>query len=341
MLDVEIFSVGKWNGISFSLDDLHAIAENFTSLAANHKVPLKLGHNDAQPFTDGQPALGWVEKVWVDHKSKKLMATFTDIPEVLRSAIEKRMYRHVSVELDCDVTHMGSKYKYVLSAVAILGADAPAVNTLADLATYLNAGSRLEASRRVTFTAIEGDNKNNNEDEEMTKEELEQAISAALGPVKSDLAKFTAENSALKSENAALLEKQTAQLKMQAAEKAKSHAEMLTGKLEAAVKAGQILPAQRDGAIRFMRLDDLDQAVTVTAEQLDDYIKINSQRQVFSKESGRWSSESTPGDTDPGAQIVAKARELQLTDAKMSFATARNRVMAGHPDLARAWLGAE
>lgn len=342
-LDAEIFATGTWNKVwKFSTKDLHEIAANFTALAQNHKVPLKFGHNDKQPMTDGYPALGWVTKVWV--ANEKLMAHFAHVPEIVKKAFDAKLYRHVSVELDVDVEHRGKKYKYVLSAVALLGADIPAVNTLSDLTHYIDGGERLAASRREVFSAIQGDRTNQNEDNDMTKEELEAAIKSAVAPLE---AKFTATAGELAKANATI-ESLNAEKKQreetEAAGKIKMHRDTLTGKLEAAVKAGTLSPAQREGALRFMRISDDKSVLEVTEAQVDEYIKINAKKVNMSQESGRGSGTGDQGDQgntsdDPGAEINARAKKLQGEDGKLSFAAARDRVMEADPELAQAWLG--
>lgn len=343
-LDAEIFAVGTWNKTwKFSAKDLHEIAANFAALADNHKVPLKFGHNDDQPMTDGYPALGWVTKVWV--KGDKLMAHFTNVPAIVKKAFDAKLYRHVSVELDVDVEHRGKKYKYVLSAVALLGADIPAVNTLNDLTHYLDGGERLAASRREMFSAIKGDRSNSNEETEMNKEELEQAIKAAIAPLEDKVAKFSTENATLKSENEALKASQAKQAEQESANKLKMHREVLNGKLESAVKSGILTPAQREGALRFMRIADDKAVLDVTEAQVDEYIKINGNaKKVNMSNTGKGSGTGGEGEKtydDPGTEITERAMKLQGEDGKLSFAAARDRVMRADPALARAWLGTD
>lgn len=134
----EVFAPGTWNGLTFTRADLDDIARNFVALNPYHKVPLKLGHNTKQPLTDGQPALGWVSNVYVG-TGDKLFAVAMDVPTVVMNAIKSKLYRKVSIELDIDVQHKGKFYRYVLSGVALLGAEIPAVNVLADLDKYLMA----------------------------------------------------------------------------------------------------------------------------------------------------------------------------------------------------------
>lgn len=338
-IDAEIFAVGTWNKVyKFTLKDLNDIAANFASLSSNHKVPLKLGHNDKQPFTDGQPALGWVTKVWV--QGDILMARFENVPKIIRQAFSAKMYRHVSVELDIDVEHKGKKYKYVLSAVALLGADTPAVNTLSDLSHYLDGGERLAASRREVFSAISGDRKENIiEDTEMTKEELDQAIKAALAPFENKIATFSAENATLKAENESMKAAKAKQDEDTSKAKIKMHRESLIGKLEAAVKDKRLTPAQRESAIKFMKLND-DSAVTgVASEMIDEYININGGKVRMNNEQGHNQENHNEGSAnDPGSEIVAKAKKLQSENAHMTFSQARDRVMEGNPEMARTWL---
>jgi hypothetical protein len=122
----EIFSTGSWNGMAFTESDLDAIVSSFGSRA----VPLKLGHDRGVP--DGQPAVGWVRKVWRD--GKKLFADFVDMPTTVFEAIRKGLYKQVSIEL----VRGRDGNPWVLDAVALLGADIPAVKDLRDLDRLLH-----------------------------------------------------------------------------------------------------------------------------------------------------------------------------------------------------------
>lgn len=344
-VDAEIFAAGTWNKTwKFSAQDLQEIATNFEALGDNHHVPLKFGHNETQPMTDGYPALGWVTKVWT--VGDKLMARFDSVPTIVKKAFDAKLYRHVSVELDVDVEHRGKKYKYVLSAVALLGADIPAVNTLNDLKHYLDGGERLAASRREVFSTVQGNLTTEPEEgKDMTKEELEAAIKAAVAPLE---AKFTAVTGELATANAKLATMEAEKAVGEAAAaagKVKMHREALTAKLEAAVKDKVLTPAQREGALRFMRLADDTAVMGIDAAQVDEYIKINgaAKRVNMSQEQGhgKGSDNSENSDTDysdAGEEIYKRARKLQGDDAKMSFSAARDRVMAADPELANKYM---
>ena len=134
--NVEIFSVGTWNSMKFSLEDIEEIAKNTNLLLSDskHKPPLKLGHSSNQILkgqSDGDPAMGWIENIRVI--GHKLVADFVRVPNILVSAFKEGLYRQVSVEMR-HIEHTG----WMLTGVALLGADLPAVKTLNDLEAFLS-----------------------------------------------------------------------------------------------------------------------------------------------------------------------------------------------------------
>jgi len=132
---VEIFSTGTWNGFKFVASDITELADNTNSLLGKgtHKPPVKLGHAKKQILKqdDGQPSLGWLQ----DFKANgdKLTATLSNIPEILVKSFKQKLYRQVSAELK-----FRQGFGWFVSGLALLGADLPAVKTLADLETYLS-----------------------------------------------------------------------------------------------------------------------------------------------------------------------------------------------------------
>jgi len=146
----EIFATGKWNGLDFTDDDLDKIVQSFEFFDLSGRIPLKFGHNSEQPLTDGQPALGWVDRIW--REGSKLLADFRDVPRVVYDAIKSGRYKHVSVELLRDVTAGNRTVPLVLDAVALLGADLPAVGTLKDLQTLTMSGLREQSREHFACT---------------------------------------------------------------------------------------------------------------------------------------------------------------------------------------------
>ena len=130
---VEIFGEGTWNGNKITESVLKDLVAGFEATKSFLKPVLKLGHNDEQSLLkqDGLPAAGWVENVYIS--GKKLLADFVDIPEKVYELIKKKAYRKVSVEIFCGYTFDGKTFPNLLGAVALLGADTPAVITLSDI----------------------------------------------------------------------------------------------------------------------------------------------------------------------------------------------------------------
>lgn len=123
---VEIFSTGVWNGDKYSEEDLNNMVENFDRVG--FEPPIKIGHNEEQPELDGQPALGYIDKIYL--AGNKLLANFKELPKRVYEAIKRGNYKRVSSEIYWDYTNDGKSFDRVLKAVALLGADIPAVTNL-------------------------------------------------------------------------------------------------------------------------------------------------------------------------------------------------------------------
>jgi hypothetical protein len=274
-IQFEAFAPGKWNGLPFTRKDLEDIASTFSVLEPYHKVPLKFGHSDeGMQNGDGYPALGWVVDAEVNAEGK-LMLTAEDVPDLVAKAIKRNLYRKISIELDREVEFKGKNYRYVLSGVALLGADLPAVNTLADLKHYLPADKpALAASRRAVFTAIEVGT--TNEDTKVTKEEIEalikQSVTGAVAPLQVQLTAVTAENERLKSENAKFARDKEDGEKTQKAERVKLARAKLTELMEAAVKQSVITPGQREMFTKNFGINDDERVVQIDAKDFETMI---------------------------------------------------------------------
>jgi len=102
--DVEIFEAGIHTSASgqtkrYTEEDLEHIAQNFQGLKDVVKPPVVLGHDEDQAMlkAEGLPAAGWVDDV--RRMGSKLVASFKNVPEAVRKAIENRRYTRVSAEL--------------------------------------------------------------------------------------------------------------------------------------------------------------------------------------------------------------------------------------------------
>lgn len=270
----EIFAAGTWNGITFTGQDLDAIVTSFDALGLSGRVPLKFGHNQDQPLTDGQPALGWVSRVY--RQGEKLLADFIDMPTSIYEMVRSGLYKFVSVELLKNVMAGTRNIPWVLDAVALLGADQPAVGTLKDLQSLTMA--RKIAFRSRARVAFQRDTKlfTSGVPKGMEKHEVDAAIKAALDAQK---AEFTAQLNTLKTENAATLAAE--QEKTRKAEVAR-HRDAIKAKFEAQVNK-TILPATREQFYKFARVEDDTAVMTIKLEDVDAYIKDNADKALMSK----------------------------------------------------------
>lgn len=131
---VEIFKVGTWNGDTYTLKDLDQMVANFESLKEVVKPPVKLGHAENQKLLkeEGLPAAGWVSKL--RRVGDTLVATVKDVPRVIADLVKKKAYRRISAEIyPMYKDPAGKTYRQVLRAIAFLGGDIPAVETLRDI----------------------------------------------------------------------------------------------------------------------------------------------------------------------------------------------------------------
>ena len=192
--NIEIFGVGTWNGMKFTKEDLEEIAKNTEVLLSDgkHKPPLKLGHSSNQILKgqdDGDPAMGWIENIRVE--GKKLLADFARVPNILVSAFKEGLYRQVSVEMR-HIDHTG----WVLTGVALLGADLPAVKNLNDLEAFLS--EKFDAGNPV-----------DNEEHELCFSTTEPILKGQdMSEVNKELEELRAKLSAVESENASFKSKE-------------------------------------------------------------------------------------------------------------------------------------
>lgn len=317
---IEVFASGIWNGLSFEKKDLEDIASNHAALSQYLKVPLKMGHNEEQKMTDGMPALGWVSRVYTE--GEKLLIDVENVPSIVAEAMRKGLYRTVSIELDKEVKHKGTVYSWVLSAVALLGADLPAVNTLKDLNHYLNKRESFSVKEKFLFTLQDKGNC-------MTKEELEK-LTSELAAQK---ARLDAQEQQMK------LEKETfASRKKQDEEDAKrSRIAKIKSDVHAifedAIASKKIVPAQRELFTKLLGLDK--------EEAYDGFDTATLKAFVFSAQapSDHGSAGSAGSDDkDPDAKLFELIEDLQLKTPNVTFSKAVQIVMGRNKELAKSYV---
>lgn len=335
----EIFAVGKWNDMEFTVDDLNDIVDNFGKLKDKHFVPLKFGHEpDHKPDKDimGQPAIGWISRVF--RQGEILFADFADMPRTVFEVIKNKLYRTVSIELLFNVDDDGNKFNHVLDAVALLGTDHPAVTSLADLDALLATRTSFTGGHRAVFETIAGKQKPLIKDEEfeLDKKEVQEMVDAATKPLadandelrselkaeKDKVAKFTSD--------AADAEKQAAEAKV------KSSRKEVTEVLDAAVRAKTLDPATREVYEKQIGVDDDVRVVAINLEEVKVMFKVPED----TKQTGLHKDADEDDVTDAEAKLMALTRKNQADTGEASFAVSFERVCAANGKLHKAYLDA-
>lgn len=328
-MEEEIFSVGKWNGMTFTLDDLKNIVESFKRLKDVISVPLKLGHSGDADLREGQPSLGWVSDIWIDEQAQpapKLIARFEDLPSLVMSVIKKRLYIQKSIELDFDVQYKGETFPYALTGVALLGADLPAVNTLNDLGAYLASKdhSGYAAFGRTAFSSTKGALFTTEPEEPtMSDKELE-ALKAELEKAKQEAAKFQrmAEDAQKADEERLKAEKQAAFGKKVAS---------VRDRMEKMVEDKKLLPADRSEF--SAKLTDEGECDKVSfALDLLEKVEVKADSAAFGKGGGSTEYE------DASAEVAKRIEEELSGNPKMTYSQAQAAVFRKDAGLARKYI---
>ena len=229
---VEVFSVGKWNGDEFTLDDLNHMILSFEDTKAGIARPLKLGHGKEQKLLqkEGLPAAGWVEKLYIN--GNKLVADFRDIPKKIYKLLEVGAYKKVSIEMFTKVNIKGKEYKNLITAVALLGAETPGVMDLNDIMAMYET----EETPKSYEQTLEFNFKDNRKDSVMEKTEQEIKLALELEQTQKN---FEAEQTKAKEAQEALeaKDKEIADLKQFKADADKKALEAEIAAKEASLKA--------------------------------------------------------------------------------------------------------
>lgn len=136
---VPICKIGEWDGLTGKAVITRELCDSVIAAARDNEIDqarLKIGHISSMntALGDGAPAFGWIERPRMDEDGVTLRGDIKGVPKKLASLVGTA-YKKVSVELRKGVrTPSGKQYPHVLSGLALLGASAPAVKGLDDLA---------------------------------------------------------------------------------------------------------------------------------------------------------------------------------------------------------------
>jgi hypothetical protein len=141
ILNVEILRTGRWNDDVFERTDLDELV--LAAGEVGYRVPITLGHRPGP----GAPAAGWISNV--RRAGDRLLADFVALPRKVFDAIKQRAYDSASVEIFVDLHRNNRVFRRALKAVALLGAEIPAVD-LPPLSSFL-AQLQLQSARVATY----------------------------------------------------------------------------------------------------------------------------------------------------------------------------------------------
>lgn len=257
----EIFAAGTWNGDTYEVSDLDKMVEAYQATSTTYKPKLKLSHDHPK----GWPAVGWMENV--RREGAKLLADFKGIPKQVFSMMKAGGYDGKSAEILWNSVVGGKKFPYLLKAVALLGVDMKAVQSVNDLMASLYSSDGGEA-RAYKSEAPEGEIKTydieNTEDANMEKvEQLTNDLATAnaklatvnerLSSTEENLKKFSSENESLKTQVAELSKRaETAEGKIK--EYAEKEVSLkVTGAVDKLISEKKLAPAMKEKAYALLR----------------------------------------------------------------------------------------
>lgn len=188
---VELARTGTFNAstgkVTFTRQDFDDMADAAQKLAGKVEFPLKLGHNEGQKLLqeDGLPAAGWIENV--RRQGNSLVADFMKVPEKIAAIIKGGGLRKRSIEAMRNVELAGQRFKFVLTGVALLGEELPAVDSLDDIAALYTAASldwptaENEGATTLVFIAAAESPGGSDDDDEDGIEEMIKELQRMIG----------------------------------------------------------------------------------------------------------------------------------------------------------------
>jgi hypothetical protein len=328
--NVEIFATGTWHGSggksTITEEDLDHIVESFEALGTQpgFKPVVKLGHADAQKWfgqKSGSPALGFISKVWRD--GNKILANLSNVPETIVDMIKKGRYHSVSIELFPRYEHAGKAYRNVLYAIALLGAELPAVKGLKELAASL-----FHESAEGVVEYHQGEPKMSAV--QYSQEQVDALVAAEVTKTETAIKesfeqKISAAETALEAAKAA---QKSAEDALRTYE-IESNKREITAIVEGAIKEGKLTPAQKDSMIEFGQ----------SHRKAFDGFVAGLKVVVPTGEKGQDGEKKTFANASE--EIDAKVKELQAKDGKLSYAEARHTVLSGNEDLKQRYFRGE
>jgi len=165
---VPIFEAGKWKGgkLDYPLERLTQIVASANELKDRIKPYIYLGHGDEKQMQKfvGQPNVGILQNIRLI--GDRIVADLTDMPKKVYEIFKNKGFRRWSVEIakDWKDSVTGKLHERILSGLALLGAEHPAVNPLPDT---IDGYTALYYSDKLEFDYLEADIKEVGDDSKL------------------------------------------------------------------------------------------------------------------------------------------------------------------------------
>jgi hypothetical protein len=348
--NIEIFATGTWIGnrrvtvTSKTLDDMVNSFYELTSKVDGFRPFIKLGHKEMQGFggESGAPSFGFISKIW--REGNKVLANFSNVPDALVDLINAGRYNAVSIEFLPTVNFGGETFKSVLRAVALLGAELPAVKTLKGLSASLMSEDAYVFEDADPIETLEKEAPVANEatyNQSQVDALVEAAVSKAIDEKTAELADSTNDLSKVVAERdeqiVALTEaRDKAETSLKDYVKAADAAEVVA-LVDGAINEGKVLPAERN---KYIALANVDATVKLGEDEmsprqiLESIFKDLPKKVNLSEESDGDDPTKDVGDEGTAGEIVdAKARALMGAKDGLSYSDAYTQVLREDPDL--------
>lgn len=343
---VEIFATGRHRGseiVQISENDLNEMVASFNALGHEQgfKPVLKLGHEDVQKFfgqRKGAPNLGFVEKVWKE--GNKLLANFANVPDAVVDLIRQGRYNAVSIEMFPKTQVEGKTFSNVLTAVALLGAELPAVKGLKDLAATLFTEEPETPDFQGNVETLMGED----EMATFTQEQLDTFVEAAVAKAKDEVrAEFDAKVAELEGKvTEADKAKETAENALREFEDTtrKNEAEAM---VDNAIEEGKLLPKQKDEALAFaltlngtVKFGDTEKSAV---DVFKTFIEGLPKKIDLDEHGSSESEKETP--SNASEEVDFRARKFMSDDKDLSYIDARRKVLDDNPKLKQRYFEME
>jgi len=253
---VEIFAAGTWHAstgkVTITEEDLDLLVGSFAEIGTTNglKPVIKLGHSENQKLfgrKEGAPNLGFVSRVW--REGQKVLANFSQVPDALFDLVRSGRYNQVSIEMRPKMEFGGRVHRNVLTGVALLGAELPAVKGLKELASVL-----MEAGVEQGEAEISGDGvvilSEKDETMQYSKEQVDELVEAATNKAREEVeAKFSAEKAELEARATKAEERATGAEDALRQFQADVRTQKLEGMVDKAIADGKVAPKNRDTMI--------------------------------------------------------------------------------------------